>query len=1581
MTPERWRKIKGLFDAALEIEPERRADFLKNACGDDAGMRLEIEKLLASFDDAAEFMENPAVGEVAGLIIETAAKLESGERVAHYEILRQIGEGGMGEVYLARDTRLNRRIALKALPANLTADPSRLGRFKQEAQTVSALNHPNIITIYEIGEASGVHFIATEYVEGETLRQKIARNDLRIADALEIAAQTVSALAVAHSSGIVHRDIKPENIMIRPDGIVKLLDFGIAKLTEDGAQTPAENFLTNPGMILGTVNYMSPEQARGAPIDYRTDLWSLGVVLYEMLSGDLPFRGQTVNHTLVAIMESNPPPPSRNGREIPLKLERIVAVLLEKEPRNRYRTANDLLADLRRLQKSTESETDKTVTRQLSEASTAQQPFEKNSAPKISAQTVAPNNLSGQLLPLVGREKELEEIINLLAREDVRLLTLTGIGGTGKTRLAQEIAAEMLARFADGVFFIALTAVRNAEFVVSEIAQPLGVRDAGGKSLLDTLKDFLRPKQILLVVDNFEQVLSAAPLLNELLAAAPRWKMLVTSRALLRLRAEREFVVPPLDVPADIERTAAADLLRYESVRLFTKRAREAKPNLAPTEENAKIIAEICLRLDGLPLAIELAAARVRILSPRAILTRLENSLNLLTGGARDLPEHQRTMRRAIEWSYDLLDAKEKILFRRLAVFAGGFTIEAAETICSECETQNAKRETENNLSSNQQSELRTPHFETIPHFEILDLIASLVDKSLLGQKEQAGGESRFRQLEVVREYALEILEASGEAEAMRKNHAAFFLALAKEAEPELSGENTVEWLDRLEAEHDNLRAALFRSTKSDAATAIQMTAAMRRFWILHNHLSEGRKWLESALEQSLDAPTDVRFKLLNGLGYTAVYQGDYQTARRAHEEGLAAGRAANDVRQIALSNRGLGALAKQQGDIASARKFIEEALKINRALGDKFGIAVSLNNLGDLARMENDFDAARPLLEESLAICRELGNKEGVCGSLNNLAAVAFGGKDFAAARRHYAEALQTAQELGDKVTVSYSLDGFAALAVERGDRENAAFLAGAAEHLRESLGFDTEPAERRFREAYLAKLQNASDAEDFAAFYKQGRDLSLKKAVALALHQSNVATGAAVMSFSTPGENPNPVTSIAVLPFLALGLTEDEEYLGLGLADALITQLSRTRRLSVRPTSAVRGYTDARREAAEIGKKLKVGAVLEGNLQKSGERLRVTVQLTNIESDAMLWADKFNVDFTDFFEVQDQIAEQVSKALLLKLNTSEQTQINKRFTENNAAYLEYLKGRHFWEKRNVEGFNKAVEHYKKAIDFDPTHALSYVGLSDVYCMLGIWGEYPQEEISPRAKAAALRALEIDEKLAEAHASLGRVSSVYEWDWDAAEKSYLRAIEINPNCLNAHSWLAKVYVLRHQYDLAIEESRIAQRLDPLSPQAEVSLCAAYFYARRYDEAIEKYRKATQMHPDFVPAIFGLGMCLAEKGEFAEAIALQEKAVELSKNHPLIEGFLAGTYAYSGNTKKALDLIEKFKAAAGKSLSYTIASVYARLNEKEEAFSYLEKSFSLRDRSLSGISIEPEFDNLRGEPRFQAMLRRVGLDK
>ena len=713
-----------------------------------------------------------------------------------------------------------------------------------------------------------------------------------------------------------------------------------------------------------------------------------------------------------------------------------------------------------------------------------------------------PNNLTANLSPIVGREKEIAEIRNLLLQTNARLVTMTGIGGTGKTSLSQAVAQSMLGEFADGVFFIKLAAITNPELVASTIAQPLGVKEAGGKPILEILKDYLRDKQMLIVVDNFEQVMTAAPNIAELIAAASGLKILITSRVLLHLSAEREFVVPPLEMPSDVSQVSLDELSNYEAIRLFVERAQNAKSNFALREENARSVAEICARLDGLPLAIELAAARVKILTPNAILAKLENRLNLLTGGAKDLPARQQTMRGAVEWSYDLLNEDEKTLFRRLAVFAGGFTFEAAEAVVEE----EKRRKGEEVIVSDTQSVSSTPQLLiSSSQIDILDLITSLVDKSLLVSKEQAEGEMRFRMLEVVREYALESLEMSGEMEAMRHSHAAYFLTLGEEAEVHLQTAQAGEWLNRLEHEHDNLRAAIRWLFENDAEMAERLAAAIRIYLINRSHLTEGREWLNAALERSDEASAAVRFKLLNGLGYLAFSQGDYLAARKFFEGDLAEGRTAGDKRRIAESLRGLGAVAHSQDDYTAARKFGEEGLAIHRELNDVFGIAKSLNGLVVLALSEGDSATARTLSEESLTNFRLVGNESGICYCLINLGEIAYINGDYEEAQERFAETLTIAQNLGYKDRVSFCLDGFAALGGKRGEWELAARLTGAAEHLREQIGYESKVTDRQRRNAYLAELKTKVDEDAFAKLYEQGRKLKLEEAVALCLQENN--------------------------------------------------------------------------------------------------------------------------------------------------------------------------------------------------------------------------------------------------------------------------------------------------------------------------------------------------------------------------------------------------------------------------------------------------------------------------------------------
>ena len=1018
-----------------------------------------------------------------------------GKPVSHYLVLDKLGRGGMGIVFRAKDLKLKRNVALKFLPEEYSKRAQPLERFHQEARAAAALNHPNICTIYEIGEHQSRPFIAMELLEGQTLKDVLAEGPLALEELLGVAAQIAGGLEAAHRGGVVHRDIKPANLFVTRHRQVKILDFGLATLLSGHSlntahQTAAQEAISMatprqkvPGSPTGTAAYMSPEQVRGEDVDARSDIFSLGVVLYEMAGSRRPFGGVSSAETMDAILKDDPPAFSPS---VPAAFDRVVRRCLEKEPDRRFQSAADLAFALVSLSAKGKHEPNRGIDDLMVDLRRLNQRLESE-AESLSARRPPPNNLSVQHVSMVGRERETEQICDILRRDGTRLLTLTGVGGTGKTTLARAVARQLRDEFSDGVFFIELAAIKQADLVASTIAQPLGVKASDGKPSIEALKDYARGRNMLLVLDNFEHLPTAASLLAELLAAAPRLKMVVTSRALLHLSLEREYLVPPLATPEAPKQFSPDDLMRYEAVRLFVERAREVKANFALTDENARSVAEICVQLDGLPLAIELAAARVRVLSPRAILSRLDRRLKLLTGGALDLPARQRTINGAMEWSYELLSDGEKQLFRRLAVFAGGFTLEAAEGVVG-------------------QPSAVVQHATAEPMIEVLDGITSLVDKSLLVAKPQSYGEVRFRMLEVVREYAFDRLEASGEAEQMRRHHAAYFLGIAEEAEPHLHGSQPAKWLRRLEEEHGNIRAALRWWLARDAGMAARMGAAIRYFWVFQGHLAEGLAVSQEILSLCDRAPTTARWKLLSMAGNLARFQGDYETARRLYEEGLSAGRSVHDLQQVSLSCRGLGGLALEQGDYPTARGFAAEALSVARQSNDRFSIARSLNMIGDMARAQGEDAAARPLYEESIAICRQLGNNYATANILTNLAAAEFGDGNYSAAHAHFTEGLTMIREasgeiVGDKISISYLLDGLAALAGLRGESELAATVAGAAEQLRESINYNVEPAERRFRDAYIASLRTVLSEDDFSRAYGQGRKLKLDACVALAL------------------------------------------------------------------------------------------------------------------------------------------------------------------------------------------------------------------------------------------------------------------------------------------------------------------------------------------------------------------------------------------------------------------------------------------------------------------------------------------------
>ena len=923
MTSAQWHIVKKVFAEALELPLDQRETYITDSCGQDAEVLDEVRSLLKAHlkESPLDRLKNQFISPMLSGI---QGEQQHGVRLGAYTVVRELGRGGMGTVYLARDEHLHRDVALKMLPVLSQDDDEASARFFMEARAASALDHPNVCTIYGIDTTEeGQPYIAMAYYEGQTLKDWIAEGKGTLRECLDIATQIGEGLKAVHNAGIIHRDIKPANIMLTGQGTVKIVDFGIARI-KDAAR------VTRPGGRMGTASYMAPELVEDLGVDDRVDIWSLGVVMYEMITGIRPFEGPNNPAILDNVLRQVPKPLSASMDDIPPCVDALVLKMLEKNRDQRYQEIDEVLEaieacceDIDRLNRS-----------------------------------VSPS-LPVHLTSFVGRESDIEAILKLL--QDTRLLTLLGPGGIGKTRLAIETAN----RLSVDTHYVPLGAHADPGEVPSAIAHALGPGRISDHPLED-VKQALMQRESVLILDNFEQLIKASPVIVELLAACSALRILVTSRTPTGIPGEQEYPVYPLGLPGavggevkPVEPTSVDALLHYPAIRLFVERAKATRVDFRLTSENALDVVALCQRLDGLPLALELAAARIKLFTPAMLNTRLSDQPGLLKETGRERPERHHTLQQAIQWSYDLLDEHLKRMFRQVSVFSGGFTLEAAEAVLGE------------------------GNFDET----VVEAIFSLLDHSLL-QRIDEGGAPRMYMLATIRAYSSQHLEQSGEGPPVRQRHAAYFGQLATSLEPQLTGPGAAKALDALEREYDNFRVAVaYAEELRDAETGLTLGASLWRFAMARGNMHEGRKWIDQFLHVDGRAvPSQLRARALVAAASLSHNMGDNNKARDYLEESLPLWRAEGDQQGVISVLNNLSWVGCELCKLDIAKEYALEALALSEQLNDGRGKALALNNLGWVAMYLGDGEEMRRLHTESLVLRRAIGDDAGSSFAIANL-------------------------------------------------------------------------------------------------------------------------------------------------------------------------------------------------------------------------------------------------------------------------------------------------------------------------------------------------------------------------------------------------------------------------------------------------------------------------------------------------------------------------------------------------------------------------------------------------------------------
>ena len=972
--------------------------------------------------------------------------------LGRYRIEGPLGRGGMGVVYQGRDSRLGRVVAIKLLPERLSRDAESLARFEREARVLAGLHHPNIAAIHGVGrQPDGTSYLVLERVEGESLAAYLARGPLPVSEALDLGRQVARALVAAHEREVIHRDLKPSNVMRTPDGLAKVLDFGLARRIDDGASlagapadgaAAADPYTTLSGLAQGTPGYMSPEQILGETAGPAADVFSFGCLLHECLSGRRVFAGQRVADVLQATLDTEPDDATL-PTTLPSATRDLLRRCLAKDPRGRPQAAD--------LERELEGQ---------------------GAEPLASAGAAVVRGLPESATRFIGREAELRQCLELLRR--ARLVTLTGAGGCGKTRLALEIAATFRPRERHAVWFCDLSTVGEGGRVADAVAGTLGVRQGSSGSIIEDLAMSLGEGPTFLVLDRCEHVLqAAAALAGELLARCPGLRVLATSREWLGVAGEQTYRVPPLSLPAPNLESDAEGALESESVRLFLDRAARSAADLALDPASLAAVSRLCRRLGGIPLAIELAAARARTSGVEGIDAQLGDRLSPAPGRGESNPSD--LMDAAIGWSYERLDPVERRMLRGLAVFSGGATLDGATAVCGEGRDA----------------------------FEVLDLLTGLTDQSLLATAAAEDHESRYRMLEPVREFALGELRSAREESEGRRRCLDYYLKLAETAAPHLpGGPRQSRWLASLESEHSNLLAALdwCEQAEAGATQALKLAGSCWRFWYIRGHFASGRRVLERALARpAAQGATAERALALFGAGGLAVFQGDAEAAEVFDRESLSIYERLGDRAGMARATVHLAVAADQRGDTDRARELYQRALGAYRELGEERGAATALNNLGGVERNQGDYRTAVGHWEAALELARRGGDLDTLALLLVNLALASSRLGEVAKARAWIAEGIDLVAKMGARRIATAALEVAVEVLAAGGALETSARLEGAAAALREQLRLPADAWWGSTHGAAVAGIRSRLGAS-FEMAWARGRRLSARDALSIA-------------------------------------------------------------------------------------------------------------------------------------------------------------------------------------------------------------------------------------------------------------------------------------------------------------------------------------------------------------------------------------------------------------------------------------------------------------------------------------------------